>query len=87
MIITLSNVIRQTITKIESTHSHSQLIDLFKDLLIIINDNFPQYDYQSNEYRSIKRLIRKVEFNRHSHYQDYDQLKREIITQLVQMTS
>lgn len=84
MVITLSNIIRQTINEIEQTHSHWQLIDIFNNLLENIEDHF---DYTSQEYRLIKKLIRMVHFNRHSHRQDYYQLKAEIIVILSQHIS
>lgn len=84
MVITLSNIIRQTINEIEQTHSHWQLIDIFNNLLKNIEDRF---DYTSQEYRLIKKLIRMVHFNEHSHRQDYYQLKAEIIVILSQHIS
>lgn len=84
MIVRLSNIIRQTMNEIAQAHSHARLSEILIKTSQMIE---PLFDYQSQQYRTIKRLTRKVEYNRHSHRQDYYQLRAEVISSLGRMVS
>lgn len=70
--------------EIVKTHNHAQLVEILNQTIKLIE---PAFDYRSNQYRTLKRLIRMVEFNRHSHRQDYYQLRAEVISSLGRMVS
>lgn len=84
MIVRLSNIIRQTMNEIAQAHSHARLSEILIKTSQMIE---PLFDYQSQQYRTIKRLARKVEYNRHSHRQNYYQLRAEVISSLGRMVS
>lgn len=70
--------------EIVKTNNHAQLVEILNRTIRSIE---PLFDYQSIQYRKLKRLIRMVEFNRHSHRQDYYQIKAKIISILGHMVS
>lgn len=70
--------------EIVKTHNYAQLVEILNQTIKLIE---PTFDYRSNQYRTLKRLIRMVEFNRHSHRQDYYQTKADIISILGHMVS
>lgn len=84
MIVRLSNIIRQAMNEIAQAHNHTRLAEILIKTSQMIE---PLFDYQSQQYRTIKRLARKVEYNRHSHRQDYYQLRAEVISFLGSMVS